>query len=122
MLGIDRERAVITEAGRLSPANRPDNIRFITGDVYSLELDDQSFDVVHAHQVLRGRLFGGPAGGFDQCGQRQPTSKLRGLRLRLKQSALNRLLVPVELDHDSNRHGMRIAGRDRVRIGEDPLS
>jgi ubiquinone/menaquinone biosynthesis C-methylase UbiE len=53
VLGIDRERAVITEAKRLRPAGRPANVNFTTGDVYSLQLDDQSFDVVHAHQVLQ---------------------------------------------------------------------
>jgi SAM-dependent methyltransferase len=53
VLGIDRERAVITEAKRLRPAGSSANVKFTTGDVYSLQLDDQSFDVVHAHQVLQ---------------------------------------------------------------------
>ncbi len=52
-LGIDREPAVITEAGRLLPAGSSANVKFATGDVYSLDLDDKSFDVVHAHQVLQ---------------------------------------------------------------------
>jgi SAM-dependent methyltransferase len=30
-----------------------DNVRFTTGDVYALDLADDSFDVVHAHQVLQ---------------------------------------------------------------------
>ncbi len=53
VLGIDRERSVITEAGRLLPAGSSANVKFTTGDVYSLDLDDRSFDVVHAHQVLQ---------------------------------------------------------------------
>jgi SAM-dependent methyltransferase len=31
----------------------PDNVSFTTGDVYALDFDDESFDVVHAHQVLQ---------------------------------------------------------------------
>jgi ubiquinone/menaquinone biosynthesis C-methylase UbiE len=53
VLGIDRERRVITEARRLLPANSSANVKFTTDDVYSLDLDDQTFDVVHAHQVLQ---------------------------------------------------------------------
>jgi ubiquinone/menaquinone biosynthesis C-methylase UbiE len=53
VLGIDRERGVITEAGRLLPAGSSANVKFTTGDVYSLDLGDRSFDVVHAHQVLQ---------------------------------------------------------------------
>jgi ubiquinone/menaquinone biosynthesis C-methylase UbiE len=53
VLGVDRERAVIAEAARLRPAGNATNLTFTTGDAYSLELDDQSFDVVHAHQVLQ---------------------------------------------------------------------
>ena len=53
VVGIDRERAVITEAGRLLQAGSWANVEFRAGDVYSLELGDESFDVVHAHQVLQ---------------------------------------------------------------------
>ena len=30
-----------------------DNVEFATGDVYALDVDDASFEVVHAHQVLQ---------------------------------------------------------------------
>jgi SAM-dependent methyltransferase/GNAT superfamily N-acetyltransferase len=53
VLGIDREPAVIAEAVRLLQPGRSDNVEFRAGDVYSLDLDDESFDVVHAHQVLQ---------------------------------------------------------------------
>jgi SAM-dependent methyltransferase len=53
VLGIDREPAVISEAARLLDQGAPSNVEFKTGDSYSLEFDDQSFDVVHAHQVLQ---------------------------------------------------------------------
>jgi SAM-dependent methyltransferase len=53
VIGVDRERAVIAEATRLLEAGSLGNVQFKPGDVYSLEFDDQSFDVVHAHQVLQ---------------------------------------------------------------------
>lgn len=34
-------------------ATAPDNVTFTTGDVYALDFEDASFDVVHAHQVLQ---------------------------------------------------------------------
>jgi ubiquinone/menaquinone biosynthesis C-methylase UbiE len=34
-------------------ASAPDNVSFGTGDVYALDYEDASFDVVHAHQVLQ---------------------------------------------------------------------
>src|SRR5690242_20048337 len=53
VIGVDRERAVIAEATRLREAGNLGNVQFKPGDVYSLEFDDQSFDVVHAHLVLQ---------------------------------------------------------------------
>ncbi|HZN15376.1 MAG TPA: methyltransferase domain-containing protein [Acidimicrobiales bacterium] len=46
VLGID----VVSVAQVDDP---PDNLSFSTGDVYALEFEDASFDVVHAHQVLQ---------------------------------------------------------------------
>jgi SAM-dependent methyltransferase len=54
VVGIDRSAEVIAEAERLrreQPA--ADNVAFQAGDVYALGFDDQSFDAVHAHQVLQ---------------------------------------------------------------------
>ncbi len=51
--GVDREPAVIAEATRHPGARERANVRFTTGDAYSLGFGDQSFDVVHAHQVLQ---------------------------------------------------------------------
>ncbi len=48
-VGIDREPEVIEEARR-SSAGRAE---FLSGDVYGLDFQDGSFDVVHAHQVLQ---------------------------------------------------------------------
>jgi SAM-dependent methyltransferase len=52
VVGIDRSPAVIDEARRLLK-HGPGNVDFQTADVYALEFEDQSFDVVHAHQVLQ---------------------------------------------------------------------
>jgi SAM-dependent methyltransferase len=53
VIGVDREPAVITEAARLLETGSLGNVQFKPADVYSLEFADQSFDVVHAHQVLQ---------------------------------------------------------------------
>jgi SAM-dependent methyltransferase len=53
VIGVDRERAVIAEGTRLLDAGNLGNVRFQPADVYSLDFDDQSFDVVHAHQLLQ---------------------------------------------------------------------
>jgi SAM-dependent methyltransferase len=53
VIGVDREPAVIAEATRQLDVSGPSNVQFKPADVYSLEFDDQSFDVVHAHQVLQ---------------------------------------------------------------------
>src|SRR5436189_5192562 len=49
VVGVDASAAVLEEARRLEA---PGNVSFATGDVYGLGFDDESFDVVHAHQVL----------------------------------------------------------------------
>jgi len=51
--GVDREPTVIAEATRELGARPRANVRFTTADAYSLGFADQSFDVVHAHQVLQ---------------------------------------------------------------------
>jgi SAM-dependent methyltransferase len=51
VLGIDASAAVIEEARR--DAGGGPNVEFSVGDLYALERDDHTFDVVHAHQVLQ---------------------------------------------------------------------
>jgi ubiquinone/menaquinone biosynthesis C-methylase UbiE len=55
VVGIDASADVIEEAKRLSVDRDPaaDPVTFVTGDVYDLDFDDATFDVVHAHQVLQ---------------------------------------------------------------------
>jgi ubiquinone/menaquinone biosynthesis C-methylase UbiE len=49
-IGIDRAAEVVAQAtGDAEPAN----LEFTTGDVYELAFEAESFDVVHAHQVLQ---------------------------------------------------------------------
>ncbi len=53
VLGLDREAQVIEQAKQLRSERNIGNVSFEVGDVYELELADDSFDVVHAHQVLQ---------------------------------------------------------------------
>jgi ubiquinone/menaquinone biosynthesis C-methylase UbiE len=50
---IDASADVIKEAAALAAAQGVTNIEFAVADVYSLPYPDDSFDVVHAHQVLQ---------------------------------------------------------------------
>jgi SAM-dependent methyltransferase len=51
--GIDASADVIGQATDLATQQGTGNVVFATGDVYALEFEDESFDVVHAHQVLQ---------------------------------------------------------------------
>jgi SAM-dependent methyltransferase len=51
--GVDRAPEVVEAAARDHPSTDRARLAFATGDVYSLDLDDQAFDVVYAHQVLQ---------------------------------------------------------------------
>src|ERR1700758_3076475 len=49
--GIDAAQEVIDQAAE-AVGDRA-NLKFATGDVYALDYPDDSFDIVHAHQVLQ---------------------------------------------------------------------
>jgi len=51
VLGIDPSDAVISEARR--NAKSGSNVDFQVGDIYALNIKDDTFDIVHAHQVLQ---------------------------------------------------------------------
>lgn len=53
VVGVDRAPAVIAQATQSLSQGGPGNVEFRAQDVYSLTFDGQSFDVVHAHQVLQ---------------------------------------------------------------------
>lgn len=50
VVGIDASAAVVAQA---SGTMARDNLTYAVGDVYALDADDNTFDVVHAHQVLQ---------------------------------------------------------------------
>ena len=53
VLGVDREPQVLESARAAAAAAGDEATRFTVGDIYALDLADDSFDVVHAHQVLQ---------------------------------------------------------------------
>jgi SAM-dependent methyltransferase len=52
-IGVDREAGVIDDARRRLASRPASGVEFRTADAYALDFDDESFDVVHAHQVLQ---------------------------------------------------------------------
>jgi SAM-dependent methyltransferase len=53
VLGIDSAAEVVRAAARDAEAQGVANVEFAMGDTYALDADDDSFAVVHAHQVLQ---------------------------------------------------------------------
>lgn len=53
VVGVDTSREVLLKASELAAARGVDNVLFEEGDVRALPYADNSFDVVHAHQVLQ---------------------------------------------------------------------
>ena len=51
VVGVDTAEAVLDEARRNTAGMR--NVEFAVADVHALDFDDDTFDVVHAHQVLQ---------------------------------------------------------------------
>lgn len=51
--GVDAAAEVVEQASMLASSSGAGNVSFAVGDVYALQFDDASFDVVHAHQVLQ---------------------------------------------------------------------
>ena len=52
VVGLDASAEVIDKARALAAAEGVLNVEFVVGDAYSTGLADDSFDVVHAHQIL----------------------------------------------------------------------
>jgi SAM-dependent methyltransferase len=53
VIGVDASAEVVASAAGLAASEGVANVGFRVGDAYSLEFDDATFDVVHAHQVLQ---------------------------------------------------------------------
>jgi SAM-dependent methyltransferase len=52
-VGIDAAADVVVAAAEEGRRAQVPTLSFATGDLYALEFDDASFDVVHAHQVIQ---------------------------------------------------------------------
>lgn len=53
VLGVDHSADVLPSARAVVAERGLDQVKFAQGDVHALDLPDDSFDVVHAHQVLQ---------------------------------------------------------------------
>ncbi|MFF2369390.1 methyltransferase domain-containing protein [Agromyces sp. NPDC058110] len=53
VIGVDASAGIVADATGLAASSGVENVEFRVGDAYALEFDDDSFDVVHAHQVLQ---------------------------------------------------------------------
>jgi SAM-dependent methyltransferase len=53
VLGVDTTQEILESARRNRPVGTKVEVELRIGDVYALDLPDDSFDVVHAHQVLQ---------------------------------------------------------------------
>src|SRR6478609_11701068 len=51
--GLDRSPEVIAHAAVLAGERGVPNVSFVAGDLYRLDFPAETFDVVHAHQVLQ---------------------------------------------------------------------
>jgi SAM-dependent methyltransferase len=51
--GVDSCAAVLSEARQQAASQGLNNTAFVVGDIYKLDFPDDSFDVVHVHQVLQ---------------------------------------------------------------------
>ena len=53
VVGLDSAATVIDAARATGADSGVSNVRFVVGDAYRLDFADDSFDIVHAHQVLQ---------------------------------------------------------------------
>jgi ubiquinone/menaquinone biosynthesis C-methylase UbiE len=53
VIAVDHSDDVLAEARRVAADHRLDNVEFGVADVHALDYADDTFDVVHAHQVLQ---------------------------------------------------------------------
>jgi SAM-dependent methyltransferase len=53
VVGVDSASVVVEQATALARERGVENVEFVTADLYALPFDDDTFDVVHAHQVLQ---------------------------------------------------------------------
>ena len=85
--GWTARHEIIEEAERLRAERKVGNASFRVGDVYGLEFPDDSFDVVHAHQVLQHLTRSGRGAHRDAQGASSRWTA-RGPRLGLRSQDL----------------------------------
>ncbi|BCW80431.1 hypothetical protein NicSoilC5_24500 [Arthrobacter sp. NicSoilC5] len=51
--GLDRSPDIVAQAQALAVERKVPNIEFVAGNIYDLDFADETFDIVHAHQVLQ---------------------------------------------------------------------
>jgi ubiquinone/menaquinone biosynthesis C-methylase UbiE len=64
VVGIDAAEAVVAQARQEARRSGPPTVSFAVGDLFDLDFDDATFDVVHAHQVLQH--VGDPVGALRE--------------------------------------------------------
>ncbi|TFC55453.1 class I SAM-dependent methyltransferase [Cryobacterium sp. TMT2-15-1] len=52
VVGLDSSAEIVAQAAARAQELRITNVEFVVGDAYALNFPNESFDVVHAHQVL----------------------------------------------------------------------
>lgn len=53
VVGLDRSAEIVAQAATLAAGRGVENAEFVTGNIYDLDFEDETFDLVHAHQVLQ---------------------------------------------------------------------
>jgi SAM-dependent methyltransferase len=53
VIGVDASEDIVSQASALAETNGLSNLRFEVADLFELDYDNASFDVVHVHQVLQ---------------------------------------------------------------------
>lgn len=53
VVGLDRSVEIVAQAAALAAERGVENVEFVTGNIYDLDFEDETFDLVHAHQVLQ---------------------------------------------------------------------
>lgn len=53
VVGLDRSAEIVSQAASLAAERGVENVEFVTGNIYDLDFEDETFDLVHAHQVLQ---------------------------------------------------------------------
>ena len=53
VMGVDSDQTIVKRAQAMAEEKGPKNLEFDVGDVYALKFPNDSFDIVHSHQLLQ---------------------------------------------------------------------